>query len=296
MFVEHPARAIANPLDRVGLAAQAAIRQHRVRARQVDQPHFAPTEREREPVPLAVCQRSQSHAVRNVEEGIDAENIQRPHGRHVVRRGQGRPQRDNAVEAAVVVARRVEPIRRLERRGHVEQGGRGGVAAFHGGGVEEGLERRTGLTECKGHVHLPADSRVVEAGAPHHRPNRAITRVEHHHGRVRRVVLLHLSETHRHGALGFSLQPGVERGFDHEACLADEVGPNTCDLGERVLDEMRRNRRGINSEKLEILCQRGRLRLARNLAVVAQPREHVGLASTRRSRVRIDVVPGGIPR
>ena len=85
VLVEDAARAILHALNREGLRQLAHHAERGIRVGQVDQPHLATAEGERQPIALDLIERCESEAVRDLEHRVEAEIVERPHRRYVER-------------------------------------------------------------------------------------------------------------------------------------------------------------------------------------------------------------------
>ena len=93
VLVEDAARAVAHALHGVRRREPTACAERGVAVREVDEPHVAPAEREPEAVALSLREGRQPEAVRDLEERVEPERVQRPHRGHVQRGGESDAQR-----------------------------------------------------------------------------------------------------------------------------------------------------------------------------------------------------------
>jgi hypothetical protein len=91
-------------------------------------------------------QRGQAQVAQRLVEAVDADELQRAHGRHVERTRERRAHADRTAEIAIVVLRNVHAARRGDReRAVVDERCRGQHAIVERQRVEERLQRRAGL-------------------------------------------------------------------------------------------------------------------------------------------------------
>ena len=293
-LVQHPAGSVADARDRERLRELARRSDRGVRVGEIDEAHLARAERQREAVTLDIVERK-TEAVRDLEHRVDPDRVERANGRDVQRRRQCDAERNDAVERAVEVGGRVRPVVGRERRGHVEEWRRGGVAVLESRRVEKRLERRAGLSRRSRHVDVAAVRRIAVGSAPDPRDDAPGPRLDRDERRVGSVAIAERCEPEPHEALRLGLQTRVERGLDHETVAAGEVRTQLSELGTGERDELVRDRRERRWKDVDALGRR-RVRLRTgDPAVVDHAPEHVRLARVCRG-VDHRVVVGGTLR
>ena len=89
---------VADALDRERLREHTARAERRERIGEIDEAHLAATEREREAVARDVVEGREPEAMGDLEHRVEADRVEGAHGRHIERRRERDPQRDDAVE------------------------------------------------------------------------------------------------------------------------------------------------------------------------------------------------------
>ena len=276
-LVEDLAAPVEHALDRVRLGEDPAGGQRSVRGGKVEQRHFAGTEDQRQSVRLGSPQRVEAEAVRDFEQRLLADLVERPYRRHVERGGESDPNRDRAPEAQIEVHRLVETERSVEAARDVQHHRRRGVAALEGCRVEEGLQGRARLAWLDGHVDLPRRT-AAEVRAADHRQHAPVRGVEDHHRGAAGLAILEQRKPRTDRSLGLALEVAVEGCLDDQVVAGREIGPQRPQLVEDVADEVRGEGLALGREHGKIDSRRlGGLR-GRDHAVGLEPAQHIRLA------------------
>ncbi len=197
--------------DRAGGQAHAVVRQHRIRAGQLQQRHVAAAEGQRQAV-VGPGQRGDADPPGQLFQPLQPHVLQRLDGRDVVRIRQRGAHRDQAMLPVVIVCGHVGRLGAIGKLGaDVHERGRGGPVArrldgadlrrFFGGRrgvhrrrhlergqVGERLDGRAGLAGGNRHVDLPADLFAVEIRAAHQRQDLAGFGLKRHQRGVARAL------------------------------------------------------------------------------------------------------------
>ncbi len=137
--------------QRARAADHAAVGKRAVRIGQREQRDIRAAQRQRRAVVVVgLRQRVEAQRAQRVVKAVEADELQRTHGRHVERARERRAHADAAVEAAIVVLRHVHTPRGGDReRAVVDQRGRRQQLPVERKRVQERLERRARLAAAR---------------------------------------------------------------------------------------------------------------------------------------------------
>ncbi len=214
VLIEDLAGRGADTDDAVRRRLEAAVRERDIGLGHFDWRHFGGAERHGR---IGIEVRLDAQAMGGSRHAVATDIVGQARRHGIDRFGQGRLQVDKPHIGLFVVLRR--PV--TNRIGFVDHRGRRLIAGFHGGQIDERLERRTGLTiGVDGAVELR-----VGIGNPADHGADTTFAVDRHHGRLLHALLGITRHDGLDGAFGIGLDRQVERRFD------DQVFLGIADLG-----------------------------------------------------------------
>ena len=224
------APAILDAQDRAGFHTHTATREDGESAGHLQQFGFTAAQRERQPiggrpviwvlraVEFGRNKRFDAQSRAHLQHAVNSHELERLHGRDIVRVGERVAQKHRTVVLLVVIDRDVGRIGSVGELGAQVPHQRGRrPTALEGGDVGEGLDGGTRLAAAQRDVYLAVYIFVVEVSGADQRQDVASGWIKRDERAVGPVAVGQRSHALAHGLLGQRLQAMVERGVDAQA-------------------------------------------------------------------------------